>query len=85
MYRTKETFETPSTKTKEERKIEKELDAIIETRMRKMIIGKKPKKIRKEYVRPDMNLLRTKMRRIMEEEKQKKLSRRAIFLDDIRA
>lgn len=85
MYRTKETFITPSTKTKEERKIEKELDAIIETRMRKMIIGKKPKKIRKEYVRPDMNLLKIKIRRIVEEEKQKKLSRRAIFLDDIMA
>ncbi len=83
MYRTKETFETPSTKTKEERKIERELDAIIETKLRKMIISKKPNKVKKEYIRPDMKLVRIKMRRIMEEEKQKKLARRAIFLEDI--
>lgn len=83
MYRTKETFETPSTKSKEERKNERELDAIIETKMRKMIISKKQKKTTKEYIRPDMKLVRIKMRRIMEEEKQKKLARRAIFLDDI--
>lgn len=85
MYRTKETFIAPSNKTKQEKEIERKLDAIIETKLRKMIIGKKPKKIRKEYVRPDMNLLKIKIRRIVEEEKQKKLSRRAIFLDDIRA